>query len=29
MYGGDIAAIGGVVLFLGVIVLWFRTTEGR
>ena len=29
MYGGDIAGIVGVLAYLGTLILWFRSTEGR
>ncbi len=29
MYGGDIAALGGLVLFIATLVLWFSASEGR
>jgi hypothetical protein len=29
MYGGDIAAIGGAVLWFATLWLWFTSTEGR
>lgn len=29
MYGGDVAGIFGVLVYLGTLVFWFRSSEGR
>ena len=29
MYGGDVAAIFGLPLFIAVLMFWFSSTEGR
>lgn len=29
MYGGDIAALGGVFFFLGTVWFWFTSAEGK